>query len=172
MRKPTRVRHTRDLDFYIIVLQLRENEIEQYAAFNDIEEWNPEVVARGFIAGPGIRFTLADEDDLPLVIGGFKEVSSGVWQSWMCGTDEAWKSHWREATKAARWLRDSLFKSGARRVFDTCLMKRTEAIRWITRSMGMSLEGVMKQLGKNGEDVGIFALTRDEWEKSYGQRIK
>lgn len=169
MRKPANVRHTRDLDFYIIVLQMRENEIEQYKAFNEIDEWNPELVARGLVARTGVCFTLVDADDRPLVIGGFREISPGVWQSWQVGTDEAWKSHWREVTKASRWLRDKIFESGARRVFDTCLMQRRAAVQWIMRSMGMSLEGVMRQAGNNGEDVGIFAMTRDEWEKGHGQ---
>jgi hypothetical protein len=170
MRQPSGVIEFRDLHAYVVCFEMRVNEQAQNLAFNGLVEYDHEIAARAIISRAGPKYTLCDESGKPVLIGGFNSTSEGCWQSWQTGTDEAWSKHWRSATKASRWLLDELFQHGARRVSDTPLMSRTQAIEWIRRSMGFRLEGIMRQFGANGEDVGLFAITANDYFQSHKRR--
>jgi hypothetical protein len=169
MKIPSGVREFRDIDAYVVCWAMRDNEREQNAAYHG-GEYDHELAAREIIAKGGVRYTLADASDCAVLIGGFTPAGDGRWNSWQAGTCAAWEKHWRAATKASRWLMDEIFQNGARRIVDTPLMCRTAAIEWITRSMGFKLEGVMRQFGANGEDVGLYAITADDYFSRHARR--
>lgn len=166
IRQPSGVTEFRDIHAYMVCASMRENEVRQLMAFSDGSEFDHEVAARVVINKPGVRFTVVDSSDSPLVVGGYMEVASGVWQSWMIGTDEAWRFHWRQITKASLWLKEKMFEGGARRLQDSCLVEREDACKWI-QAIGFRLEGVWKEFGINGEDVAFYAVTRSQ---HYGQQ--
>ena len=144
--------------------RMRDDEIEQHRAIVGGGEFNPDAAAIGLMAIPGaIKFTLVDDDSLPLAAGGWHEVFPGVWQSWMVGTQPAWEKHWRSITKGCRWVMDGLFQqAGARRLQTNALASRTQAIEWYERSLGMKREGTWRGFGINGEDVALFSRVRGD----------
>jgi hypothetical protein len=139
--------------------RMRADEREQHEAVVSGIPFDPDAAAVGMMKLlSGVSFTLVDDDSIPLVAGGWNEVFPGVWQSWMVGTEDAWKKHWRSITKGCRWLMDGLFReAGARRLQTNALASRAQAIEWYERSLGLVHEGTMRGYGINGEDVAMFS---------------
>lgn len=151
------------MDLGYLAMRMREDEIEQYLALTDADEYDPDTAARGFAAIPGISFALVTPDNLPVCAGGMEEVRPGIWQTWMVGTQDGWNRYWRSITKHTRRVMDGLLASGrARRIQTNALASRTAAIEWYRRGLGMAYEGLWKAYGKHGEDVMCFARLREE----------
>lgn len=141
---------------------LRPDEIQQYEALSGVAKYEPEVAALGWCNTPGPKFGLVARDGTPLVIGGYIPVIDGVLHSWMAGTPQAWETHWRSITKAARWMGDILLASGARRLETVCLASRTLTIEWYIHSLRMQPDGVAVRFGRNGEDAARFVRLKEE----------
>ena len=103
------------IDLLQLASQARPDEIAQYEALVG-RKWDIDDVANGHFNRPGIRYTLLDANDAPVVAGGYDPVGPGIWQSWMLGTMDTWGKHWRSITKASRFVADQLFEDGARRL--------------------------------------------------------
>lgn len=168
MKPPSGVVRFEDLHAYMICSQMRPDEIKQLLAFSGAKHYDHEVAARGFISNSGAKFTLVDASDTPIIVGGYWPISvPGVWQSWMAGSEEGWKFHWRSITKASRWLMDELFRTGARRLQTNGLADRVQAREWYEKGLGLKYEGTWRGFGANGEDVACYGLTREDY---YGQQ--
>jgi hypothetical protein len=142
--------------------QMRPDEREQYVALSFAAAYDPEIAAANLINLQGPRFAVLGADGMPVCAGGFHEIQPGIWQSWMVGTMDGWSTHWRSMTKAARWLMQALFDNGARRLQTNALSSRTAACLWYTRSLNLKFEGVLRQYGRNGEDVSCFGRVRGD----------
>jgi hypothetical protein len=164
VKKPDNVVEFRDWHVYNICARMRQDEVEQYEAL--VGKFNEEVAARGFINLPGVRFTLVDDNGIPIIVGGYYEIGTGVWQSWMAGSMEGWSSHWRSITKASRWLMERLFETGARRLQTIALADRTKTREWYERSLKLIHDGTWEGHGNAGETVVTYGLTRRQF---YGQ---
>lgn len=173
MKQPFDVVEFLDWHAYNVAIDMRADEIEQYLALTGAPEYDFQVAARGFINMPGPKVSLMTtvdaglqaiiaSDSPPIVycIGGYSEVIPGVWQSWMAGTDWGWRNRWRSITKASLWLREELFKGGARRVQTTALASRVGAIEWYEKALHLKHEGTWAEYGVNGEDVACYSMTR------------
>lgn len=136
--------------------RMREDEIAQYIVLSGHTKYDPEQAALEFMSLSGPKLTIVGPDGYPAASGGYHEVFPGVWQSWMCGTQQGWETSWRSLTKGTRWLMDSLFDRGARRLQTTALASRTKAIKWYIDGLKMEPCGTMKAFGINGEDVAMF----------------
>lgn len=141
--------------------RLREDEQEQFASFTG-QAFDVELCAAAFIGKPGPKFTILDADGIPAAVGGYEEVLKGVWQSWMCGTDDGWRTCWRSITKGSRWVAATLLEGPAHRLQTNCLASRTKTMEWYERGLGLKREGVMRKLGANGEDAVMFSLTKED----------
>lgn len=146
-------------DLLWIGRRIRADEADQWEAFTgqpwDYRRFAVETMARG-----GIAFTLLGEDDLPLCAGGYDEVSPGVWQSWMAGTDEGWKD-WRAITRASREVMDLMFEHGAHRLQTNALADRVLARRWYEKGLGMQHEGTWRRFTRDGRDVVCYARVKE-----------
>lgn len=140
---------------------MRADEIVQYEALTGYK-FDPEVAAAHMIALPGLKFTVVGPDSIPAAAGGYHEIIPGVWQSWMVGTEEGWRTSWRSITKATLWLIEGLLEQGARRLQTTALESRVQACEWYTRALGLKMEGVHRAFGANGEDVLAFSRIAGE----------
>lgn len=140
--------------------RMRPDEIEQYVALTHADSYDPEVAARGFMNTPGVKFTIVSRCGMPAAAGGYQEVMPGIWQSWMVGSVEGWAECWRSITKGSRWVMDGLFQMGARRLQTNALLSRTAAIEWYEQGLGLQREGVMRGMGRGGEDVVLYAAVR------------
>lgn len=161
-RPPSNVIACRDRHLSYLCEHMRKDEIEQYLALTGAKEYDYETAARGFSNMGGMKFTVLGDDNLPAAAGGYEEVSPGVWQSWMVGTQAGWDAQWRSLTKATRWLMAGLFDLGARRLQTNCLSSRTRAIDWYERSLGLQREGTWRQFGSDGQDVACFARVKED----------
>jgi hypothetical protein len=148
------------LDLLRLAAAARPDEIAQYEALVG-EKWNVDQVANGHFNRSGVKFTLVDDSDNPIVAGGYDMVGPQVWQSWMIGTSASWDAHWRSITKATRFLMDDLLANGARRLQTSALADRAMACKWYVKGLKMTPEGIMRGYGVNGEDVATFARLRE-----------
>jgi hypothetical protein len=82
----------------------------------------------------GPKFTVI-ADGLPVAAGGYFLVDERVWQSWMLGTMDGWRDHWRSITKAVRWLIDAMLETCADRLETYVLSSRTKAVEWYERAL-------------------------------------
>lgn len=155
-------------DLWLVCRNMRQYDVDEFMADSGAEQWNFETAAIALANKRGVRFCLALPNGDPLACGGFDEMTPGNWQSWLIGTEDGWRGHWRSITKATIGAFDSLFASGARRVQVNTLESRSEAIRWYTQSLHMTHEGVWRGYGANGENFAQFAVLKQEWD--HGRR--
>jgi hypothetical protein len=145
-----------------IAERMRPDEIQHWLAVSGAPSYDPEVAAAGFIATPGLKFSVLHTDGNPAIVGGFHEVSAGCWDGWMIGTLVGWEECWRSITKGSRWLIDELFASGARRVCISTIAERTEACMWYVDGLGLQWEGTHRRAGAHGEDIVFYSrITED-----------
>lgn len=157
-RAPRCVVPARNAHFQYIAENMRPDEIEHWKAVTGALEYNPDVAAGAFIAGPGIKFTVLDANGTPACAGGFQDMGFGVWEGWMAGTMSGWSSTWRSMTKGARWYMGYLFQhQNARRICITTVATRTCATDWYQRALGMRLDGTMRAAGAHGEDMVTYS---------------
>ena len=150
-RNPTLV------DFLRVANELPLDEREQFEAFTG-EAFDPERIAAAYVLAPGPQWVIC-AGDKPIVVAGFKEIRSGVWQDWMFSTPEAWSKHWRGVTKIARRVMDFMLQGEAHRLQCVSLASRIHAHRWY-RPLGLEQEGTLRGYGVNGEDAIMFARLR------------
>lgn len=160
-KAPSNLVECRAIHILYLAERMRDEEKEQFCALAYRDSFDPDEAARAFINIPGVKFCLVDAEGFALAAGGFEQIAPAVWQSWMLGSYEGWE-HWRDLTKATRWLMGQLFNSGARRLQTSCLASRQKASEWFTRSLGMTHEGTRRDFGYGGQDVLDFALIRGQ----------
>lgn len=153
-------------DFVWLCERMRADERDQHQALNGapVEDYDPQIAARGMMVSQGPQFVLRGPGGFPIVVGGFQPAAVGVVQTWMIGTDEGWAQHWRAITKATRRCMSALFKTSPdiHRIQTMALAERTAAHDWYVRGLGMTREGVSRCFTADGRDVVHFGLLREE----------
>lgn len=154
---------------------MRDDEIRQHvliaASTDDVSEYRPQVAALGMLNLGGVAFFGVDRKTSdPYVVGGYAPdpYMPGVWQSWMAGTEAGWRDHWRDITRAVRWVQGKLLDGGARRLETNCIASRVDAQRWYTDFLGMKLEGERREYCVNGESLMLYGITREDWNGRWG----
>jgi hypothetical protein len=154
-RPPSNVVHCQPEHVMYLAAHMRPDEIEQWLAFTGKPEYRPREFAAFCYHKKGPCYTVLDNNGLPAAAGGYFYIAPGVWQSWMAGTMHGWATHWRSITKAVRWLMESMFKIGAKRLETYVLSNRTRAIEWYTRALGMACDRPLPGYA-NGLDAGLY----------------
>lgn len=149
-------------DLLYLCREMRDDEIEQYLAITNAPSYNYRAAALGMMNIPGIKFTLLDDDNLPVVAGGYEEIAPGVFQSWMVGTNAGWAKHWRSITKHTRQVMDLLIECGARRLQTNALASRSLAREWYERGLKMQFEGVMRKYTADGRDLVLYSRIAED----------
>lgn len=146
------------LDLTKLAYTLRGDEKRQWEAVTGLA-YDPELAAANFVATPGVKFCLLDDDGNPVAAGGYTDMGHGVWKSWMVGTQEGWDNHWRTITKNVRKVMDAMFAGGARRLETEAAADRKAAHVWYVRSLKMKMEGVHVAKYADGSDMVSFGRT-------------
>lgn len=145
------------LELLKLASMARPDEIEQYEALVG-KKYDFEEVAVDFYNRPGVKLVILD-GDTPIVAGGYDLIMPGVWQSWMIGTMDTWKTHWRTITKCTRRFMDGMLET-ERRLQTLVLASRVQTAEWYVRGLKMEYEGTLKGFGMNGEDADMYARIR------------
>lgn len=145
---------------------MRQDEIEQHVAMAG--GFDPLRTAADRLLAPGTKFSLLTSGGMLLVAGGFEEIRSGVWRTWMVSFSGAWEGHWRTITAATREVYADLFRSGARRIETYVLAERTDTRNWYERGLRMRLDGVLPQYANDGRDVAVYSRTLRQIEQETG----
>lgn len=149
-------------DYAYLAARLRPDEIAQVLAMSGNLHYDPDLAAREFATIPGEAFVLVDDDNRPVLIGGFMPLRPGVFEGWMVGTVDGWAQHWRAITKTSRRLLDSLMADGAHRVQVTALASRTCAHDWYVRGLRMDQSPVcIVGYCASGDDAIMFARLKE-----------
>lgn len=130
---PVKVEHLRYL-----AAHARPDEREQWEYFTG-KGYDPEDIFTFVVTRPGPSFAIVI-DGTPIAAGGYYYESPGVWSSWMLGTVDGWRTHWRTITKAVRWLMDGMFRIGALKLETHVQPSRTRTCEWFERSLRMRRE--------------------------------
>jgi hypothetical protein len=151
------------LDIYHIALRMRDDEQAQYLAWAQVEQYDPDEATRMVLSMMGeVNFALLDENGEAYCVGGFTESRPKVWQSWMMGTDDGWKNHWREITKASRRIMDTLLASDrCHRIHDYSLVTRTAAHRWYVKGLGMKFSHNEQKWFSDGQDAACYIRVKE-----------
>lgn len=148
--------------FQYLADHLRADEVQHWLAISGAERFDPDVAARAYMNTPGLAFVLLGSDGMPAVAGGFRELRPGCWDGWMAGSHAGWERHWRDITRATRWLMGQLFQMGARRLAIETIAERTAATDWYARALGMRHEGTQRRAGAHGEDIVTYSRIAED----------
>lgn len=66
-------------------------------------------------------------------------------------------------TRLGRVHVQALLDAGAHRVEAYCHKDNRRSLRWLTRCLGFSVEGLMRRCGPNGQDRFLLSLLPGEW---------
>lgn len=66
------------------------------------------------------------------------------------------------ATRLAKGVIRALGNAGCHRIEANCHVNNTRSLTWLTRSLGFSVEGVMRRSGPNKQDRYLLAITTGE----------
>lgn len=146
------------IDYLKVLPRLCADEIEQYEAFAG-EKYAPDKVAAIYSLQQGPRWVLT-ADDVPIVIAGFDEIRSGVWQDWFFSVPEAWSpEHWRKVTRESKRKMDVMLQMVAHRLQCVSLASRTRAHRWYG-ALGLQEGSLLPQYGAERQDAIMFHRVR------------
>lgn len=146
-------------DVAYLARRMREDERQQFVALSGLPAYDADIAARAIASTPGPTFVVL-EGDMPVLLGGFDPLRTGVYEAWLVGTDEAWSRHGHAFTRICRRAIDQILHADGHRVQVCALASRTAAHDWYERFLGMEREGVHKRHGANGEDFIMFAKVR------------
>lgn len=65
------------------------------------------------------------------------------------------------ATRLGRNVIRALFRSGCHRVEANCHVRNTRSLAWLTRSLGFTVEGVMRKCGPNKQDRYLLSILQE-----------
>lgn len=149
-------------ELIVLCASMREDEIEQWQALVDPDcfradgSFDFEKAAVNLYQLPGLKFSLYAGDKL-LVAGGYFDKGNGVYRSWMAGTMESWRTHWRSITEATKFVMDCMLQDGIRRLETYALESRELTGRWYVRGLGMERDGILRCEGFQGQNVAVYS---------------
>jgi hypothetical protein len=149
-------------DLIVLCAQMRPDEIEQWEALMDPDcfradgSFDFEKAAVLLYSLPGLKFSLFAGDKL-LVSGGYFDQGNGVYKSWMVGTMDHWRTHWRSITEATKFVMDCMLQDGIRRLETYALASRELTGHWYVRGLGMEHEGILRGYGYQGQNVAVYS---------------
>lgn len=146
------------LDYVYITHRLPYDQQRQWEALTGTP-FEAERMALSLASRLGPRWALIDTDETPLAIGGYEMLREGVWQDWLIGTEDAWRTRWRSITKHCRRMMDLMLRHEAHRLQTIALAERTAAHKWFG-ALGLEYEGTLRGYGYNGEDCVIYSRVR------------
>lgn len=147
------------LDFVKVCMQMPDDERQQIEAVSG-QPYDVDSVAVANFSVPGPKWVFKDENEEPVVVGGFVPQRPGVWRDFMLTTPQAWDKHGFSVTRNCRRAMDAMFKSGqAHRLECVALASRTKAFEWY-RILGYNKEGVLHGYNADGSDAVIFSRVR------------
>ena len=157
-----RIMRPTSVDLLELAANMTADERVQFCALHGTEEYDADMAAQSFIAMPGHKFVLVDDAGTPLVGGGYVEIGPGEWQSWMVGTEAAWRDSPLAITRAVRKVMRAMFDGGARRLQTHARIDREKAHAWYEKGLGMTCEGVRRMHYLDGTDAIVFSrVARD-----------
>lgn len=74
-------------------------------------------------------------------------------------------------TRIGRETVRTLFDRGAHRVEAYCHKDNTRSLRWLTRCLGFTVEGLMRRCGPNRQDRYLLSVLPDEWRFAGRRRM-
>ncbi len=149
------------LDIMKLCASARPDEIQQYEALVG-RKWELDDVVAGHQSRIGVKFALLDDAGEPVCAAGWEPVIPGVWNGWMVGTMPHWERYWRPITMHCNRIMRMLLDDGARRLEIGALESREKTCEWYERGLKMSVEGVKRGFGVNGENMVLYARLQEQ----------
>lgn len=147
------------LDFIKVCLQMPEDERKQIEAISG-QPYDIDSIAAGNFTVLGPKWVFKDENDEPVVVGGFVPQRPGVWRDFMLTTPAAWEKHWYSVSRNCRRAMDAMLVSKqAHRLECIAHASRTKAFEWY-RLLGYNKEAVLHGYNADGSDAVIFSRVK------------
>ena len=139
-----------------ICRNLCDDQIQESIAQGWNESFDPEFVANHIHGFGGIKHVFRAKDGEPYCVAGYVPILPAVCESWMLATPK-WMDHVMEVTRTSRRvMKHILMTTQFKRLQTVALASRTRAHEWYG-TMGLKQEGVMRRMGRAGEDFIMFA---------------
>ena len=147
--------------FAAVAIAMREDERDQWKAWQDRAEYNPSACYYDMVAQGEAAWALVNERGIAFYVGGFSNLRPGVWQTWAAGTQAGWDAHWKAITRHSRRAILQVLASGRAHRIEICsLASRVEAGRWYA-SLGLRPEGCHARYFADGRDAVCYAITKE-----------
>lgn len=137
------------------------DEISAFTFYESPEDWGLGI----WLARNGLRYEVPDPNGTIVCVGGFMWASPAAMQAWMAATDDFdryGKWVWRAAVMQ---MMAQAFALGARTLRAQVIETNYLGARFAERA-GFVYEGTSLHLGRNGESVMNYSITRQAYEQS------
>jgi RimJ/RimL family protein N-acetyltransferase len=147
------------MDFLYVCHHLPQDQRDQWCALTS-DTYDPDNAVLTLSCRPGPKWAVIKSNGVPLAIGGYDAIRTGVWQDFLISTEEAWEKHLIDVTRFCRKVMQSMFDGGAHRLQAMVLADREEAKKWY-RLVGLEYEGTFRNYGSRGEDAMMYARVKE-----------
>jgi hypothetical protein len=135
--------------------QLPDEEREVYEALTG-EKFDPERYAAQTFLAPGIHHMGLRYGAEPVFAGGFLPNGEGVYRTWFCAPEWAWKAHGNQITLICDgFIRGMLAAKLAQRVETVTLASHTRARQWYEK-LGLKYESTLHGPNSGSTDAVVY----------------
>lgn len=124
--------------------------------------FNPEDFSAGMTLARGMHHEIRRPDGFAVAAGGFLPLREGVYRTWFCAPEWAWKAHGAEITRiSAQAIRALLDGNLAHRIETVTLASETRTRQWYEK-IGLTYESTLRGYGSQGEDLVMHVALKAE----------
>lgn len=117
----------------------------------------------GMFSARGLHHCIQRPDGEAVAAGGFLPQRDGVYRTWFCAPEWAWKVHGGELTRISGQAIQHMLDAGlAHRIETVTLASETRTRQWYEK-IGLAYESTLRGYGSQGEDLVMYvALKKTE----------
>lgn len=125
-------------------------------------DFHVEDFAAGMFHARGMHHEFRRYADAVVAAGGFIPHRPGVYRTWFCAPEWAWKAHGAEITRLCASAVSAMLKGDlAHRIETVTLASETRARQWYEK-IGLAYESTLRGYGSGGEDLVMYVAVKQQ----------
>ncbi len=155
MRNPLPVYPMTPEDCVYVCQRMREDDFNEFIATQEAQ--TKDSIIKQLLAQNGEHYTILNQKNIPVLIGGTFYDNPGVATIWLVATDEISKRDFWVTTKFITNLMTIMLSNKTCHRFQaSSIGYRSVAQKWLQNKLGLEYEGKLKGFCRNGYDLLLY----------------